>query len=160
MTADTPTDTPHWHRWLALSLFLLSVVGGGALIGAASAPGAWYQELQKPAFTPPNWIFAPVWTALYILIAIAGWRLWRSGDDRLKGLWLLQMGLNFAWSPVFFSAHLPGLALAVILALLATIATIAVLAWRRDRVVSWMFLPYLAWVGFATVLNAAFVALN
>ena len=148
------------HR-ISFLPFLVLVVGGGLAIGYLTAPGEWYAQLAKPAFTPPGWLFGPVWAALYILIAIAGWRIWRR--DRLGWLmkfWWGQLILNFIWSPVFFSAHQIGLALVVILLLLAAILAFIATAWRQDRAAAWLFVPYAAWVAFASVLNASILALN
>jgi tryptophan-rich sensory protein len=146
---------------LALVLFLLLVLGGGLLIGWWTAPGEWYASLAKPVFNPPDWLFGPVWTALYVLIAIAGWRVWRTDARSLPmRLWWAQLALNFLWSPIFFSAHQIGLALVVVLLLLATIVAFIVMCWRKDRVAPWLFLPYAAWVAFASVLNASILALN
>lgn len=144
-----------------LILFLALVMGGGIAIGILTAPGDWYAALNKPAFNPPSWIFAPVWTLLYIAIAVAGWRVWRL-ETRGKALrlWTLQLGLNFLWSPVFFVQHRPGLALIIIVLLLLTILAFIAAAWRRDRIAALLFLPYAAWVGFASVLNAAIFILN
>lgn len=136
------------------------VVGGGTLIGSLTGPDAWYASLQKPSFNPPNWVFGPVWTVLYVLIAVAGWRVWRHGDTALQGLWWLQLGLNFLWNPVFFAAHRIDLALVVIALLLASIAGFMALAFRRDRTSFALFVPYALWVGFASALNAAFHVLN
>jgi benzodiazapine receptor len=146
---------------LALILFLVLVVGGGLAIGYLTAPGEWYAGLAKPWFNPPGWVFAPVWTVLYVLIAVAGWRTFER--DRVgwpMRLWWTQLALNFLWSPFFFAAHQVGLALVVILLLLAAILAFIVMAWRQDRFAEWLFTPYAAWVGFATVLNAAIFALN
>src|SRR5690606_36058392 len=118
-------------------------------------------QLSKPAFNPPAWVFAPVWTVLYAMIGVAGWRVWRR--DRRGGpmmLWWAQLALNFLWSPVFFAAHRIGLALAVIVMLLAVILGFIATAWRQDRIAAWLFVPYAAWVAFATALNAAILALN
>lgn len=148
-------------RFVTLLLFLVLTVGGGALIGASNSPGAWYQALEKPVFNPPDAVFAPVWTALYVLIGFAGWRIWsaaRTGGAMTA--WWVQLGLNFLWSPVFFTLHRPGAALAVILALSAAILAFVVLAWNRDRLAALLFVPYLAWVAFATALNASIVMLN
>ncbi|MEQ1953851.1 TspO/MBR family protein [Mesorhizobium sp. CN2-181] len=146
---------------VTLLWFLLLTVGGGTAIGLATAPGPWYDTLQKPAFNPPPWVFGPVWTVLYILIAIAGWRIWRvERDGILTKLWFAQLVVNFAWSPIFFSLHSIGLALPVILVLLVLIASFVVMAWRRDPIAAWLFIPYLAWVAFATLLNASLFALN
>ena len=148
-------------RFLPLAGFLIFVVGGGLLIGALNVPGDWYAGLAKPGFNPPNWIFGPVWTLLYVFIAIAGWRAWQQ-DPHGPGmfLWLVQLLLNFAWSPVFFSFQQIGLALAVILCLLATVIGFAVWQWPRDRTAALLFVPYAAWVAFASVLNASLLMLN
>jgi tryptophan-rich sensory protein len=148
-------------RYLPLALFLIAVVGGGWLIGATNIPGEWYEGLAKPSFNPPNWLFGPVWTVIYILIAVAGWRVWR--ERRTGGAmtaWWVQLGLNFLWSPVFFTLHSVGGALAVIVALLATVVTFIALTWDRDRIAAWLFVPYGLWVAFATLLNASIWVLN
>jgi tryptophan-rich sensory protein len=148
-------------RRISLTLFLVLVVGGGLAIGYLTAPGEWYSQLAKPAFNPPGWIFGPAWTALYILIAIAGWRLWqRDRSGWPMKLWWAQLALNFLWSPVFFSAHQIGLALAVILLLLAVILAFIAATWRQDRLAAWLFMPYAAWVAIASVLNASMFAMN
>jgi len=146
---------------LALILFLLLVLGGGLLIGFLTAPGAWYAQLAKPPFNPPNWIFAPVWTAIYVLIAVAGWRFWqRDAAGWPMSLWWAQLLLNFMWSPVFFAAHQIGLALIIIVLMLAAILAFIAASWRKDRMAAWLFTPYAAWVAFASVLNASLFALN
>ena len=145
----------------ALILFLVVVVGGGLAIGSLTTPGEWYARLAKPGFTPPGWIFGPVWTGLYILIAVGGWRVWQR--DRAgwpMKLWVTQLVLNFLWSPIFFSAHQIGIALAVILLLLAATLAFIVTSWRQDRMAAWLFVPYAAWVAFASALNGALLALN
>lgn len=148
-------------RWLSLALFIILVVAGGTAIGTLTVPGEWYAGLAKPAFNPPAWVFAPVWTILYVAIGIAGWRAWRlDPDGPLAVVWWVQLALNFLWSPVFFAARNPDLALAIIVVLLATIVVFIVLAARRDRIAAWLFAPYALWVAFATVLNAAIVWLN
>lgn len=144
-----------------LLLFLALVLGGGVLIGALTAPGAWYAALAKPAFNPPAWLFAPVWSALYIMIAIAGWRAWQQGPGRpAMRLWWAQLALNFAWSPIFFAAHRIGIALGVIALLLLAIIGFIIAAWRRDRIAALLFVPYAAWVAFAALLNGALWLLN
>jgi benzodiazapine receptor len=148
-------------RIVTLLPYFALVVGGGLVIGYLTAPDAWYAELDKPAFTPPGWLFAPAWTLLYVLIAIAGWRASRiERSNFAMTLWWLQLILNFAWSPVFFGAHRVGLALAVIVALLAAIVAFIVAVWRWDRMAAGLFVPYAAWVTFATVLNGFLLALN
>lgn len=152
-------------RYLPLLLFLVVTLGGGPLIGATNAPGPWYAALDKPPFNPPDWLFAPVWSVIYVLIGVAGWRIWRLRDVRgeTRGAmtaWWVQLGLNFLWSPAFFTLQSTGWALAVILALLAAIIAFIGLAWDRDRPAALLFLPYGAWVAFATLLNASIWWLN
>lgn len=146
---------------LALILFLALVVGGGLAIGIVTRPGAWYAALAKPVFNPPNWLFGPVWTVLYGLIAVAGWRVWRRAP---KGpamrLWAAQLALNFLWSPVFFGAQAVGAALVVVVLLLATVLAFIAVAWREDRLAAALFVPYALWVGFASLLNGAIYLLN
>lgn len=148
-------------RFIPLFLFVVLVVGGGLLLGIGNPPGAWYAGLEKPPFNPPDWVFAPVWTLLYLAVAVAGWRIWRMrGTGGAMTAWWLQLGLNFLWTPVFFGLHEIGWALAIILALLATIAVFVRLAWDRDRPAALLFLPYGAWVAFATLLTASIWWLN
>ncbi|MGA0024907.1 MAG: TspO/MBR family protein [Burkholderiales bacterium] len=145
----------------ALALFIVLVVLGGMVIGYLTRPGDWYLTLNKPSFNPPGWVFGPVWTTLYVMIGAAGWRLWRAhrGSTAMK-LWWVQLLLNYLWSPAFFGMHNPALALVVIVALLAAIVATLAAAWPRDRAVALLLAPYLAWVAFATLLNATLVALN
>ena len=146
---------------IALLAFILLTVGGGLLIGVATAPGDWYAGLQKPPFNPPNWLFGPVWTVLYILIAIAGWRIWRRDPHgAAMKFWIAQIALNFIWSPLFFSAHLPGAAFVVIIALLVVILALIMLTLDRERVSAWLLVPYALWVAFAALLNASIWWLN
>lgn len=148
-------------RILPLILFLILVVGGGWLIGMETRPGEWYESLNKPAFNPPGWLFGPVWSILYILIAIAGWRTWmRQNTHGAMTIWWVQLALNFLWSPLFFSLQSPVAALVVIIALLLSIILFMRTVWHEDRVAAWLFAPYLAWVAFATLLNASIVVLN
>lgn len=144
-----------------LALFVVLVLGGGLAIGYLTAPGAWYAGLAKPWFNPPNWLFGPVWSLLYVLIAVAGWRTFERdpGGSAMK-FWWAQLLLNFLWSPVFFTAQWIGLALIVVLLLLATILAFLAVSWRKDRVAAWLFVPYAAWVAFASLLNAAIFVLN
>ncbi|HEY6633705.1 MAG TPA: TspO/MBR family protein [Rhizobiaceae bacterium] len=145
----------------ALIPFILLVVGGGLLIGFLTAPGPWYEALTKPSFNPPNWLFGPVWTVLYVLIAVAGWRIWRIGPSRpAMKLWWVQLALNFMWSPVFFGLQQIGLALVVIVALLICILAFIAAAWNLDRLSVWLFVPYAAWVSFASLLNGSIWFLN
>lgn len=146
---------------MMLFLFLALVLGGGLLVGSVTAPGAWYATLSKPPFNPPGWVFAPVWTTLYVMIAIAGWRIWRvSRNCTPMRLWWAQLALNFAWPLAFFAGHRIDVALGVIALLLLTIIGFIVAAWRRDRAAALLFVPYAAWVAFAAILNGAIWLLN
>lgn len=147
------------------ALFLALVICfGAAAIGAQFPPGEWYAGLRKPAWNPPNWIFAPVWTALYTLMAVAAWRVWRRGDG-LRGraalsLFLLQLLCNAVWSWFFFGLHRPALALVdIVLLWLSLLATLVAFG-RIDRVAALLLAPYLAWVSFAMALNWALWRLN
>jgi benzodiazapine receptor len=146
---------------IALTLFIALVLGGGTAIGLITRPGEWYAALNKPSFNPPNWIFGPVWSALYVMIAVAGWRIFtRARNSLAMTLWWTQLALNFMWSPVFFAAHQIGAAFIVILLMLAAILGFILTAFPRDRIAALLFLPYAAWVGFASVLNGAIWILN
>ena len=148
------------RSYIVLALFILLSLGVGTGIGIFTAPGEWYAGLAKPPFNPPNWIFGPVWTVLYILVGIAGWRVWRAGLSRLQSLWWIQMLVNFTWSPAFFAGQRIGLALVIIVALLMLILVFIARAWSRDRISAWLFAPYALWVAFATLLNASILVLN
>ena len=139
----------------------ISAIGGWV---TAQTVGTWYRTLQKPEFNPPDWVFAPVWTLLYVLIAVAGWRVWRRrGFGAAPGAaaaYATQLALNLAWSFIFFAGRMIGAALADIVLLLAAIAITAALFRRIDRVAAWLLAPYGAWVAFAAVLNHALWRLN
>nr|WP_320144166.1 TspO/MBR family protein [uncultured Cohaesibacter sp.] len=148
-------------NWLTYGLFLLVSVGGGLLIGTNNIPGPWYQALVKPPFTPPNWLFGPAWTFLYILIGIVGARVYRSkGSKDLLLLWFIQMGLNFTWSPVFFTLRNLTGSVAIISFLLLIIISFIAMARKRDPIASSLFVPYLLWVGYASYLNISIWLLN
>jgi len=142
-------------------IFVLIVLGIGFAIGSTNLPGFWYEGLIKPPFNPPNWVFAPVWSVIYLLIALAGARTWRQAPYGLAMLlWTVQMLLNFAWSPIFFTWHRTGLALGVIVAMLLAIGGFVVERRLADRTAALLFVPYFAWVAFATLLNASIFMLN
>jgi benzodiazapine receptor len=150
----------------ALAGFLVlcfAVAAAGGAVTATSV-GSWYAALAKPPFNPPDWVFGPVWTTLYAMIAVAGWRVWRRRSERGAGsaliAWGVQLALNLAWSFIFFGARLIGAALADIVVLLAAIVLTAILSWRVDRLAGVLLMPYIAWVSFATVLNASLWKLN
>lgn len=147
--------------YLKLAAFILGIVLIGFAIGMVSNPRDTYASFIKPSFAPPAWVFGPVWTLLYVMIAIAGWRIHeRSPASAEMRLWWTQMVLNFIWTPVFFMASSRGFALAVILALLGTILWLIVRLWGLDRASALLLAPYAAWVGFASLLNAEILRLN
>ena len=143
-----------------MGLFLIVVLGVGFSIGLTIRPGAWYEALVKPSFTPPNWLFGPAWSLIYVLIAIAGWRVVMSEGihSRAFHIWIAQMILNWAWTPVFFGLHQIGAGLTVIVALLLTV--IAFIIFARDPVARWSFVPCALWICYATCLNAGILVLN
>jgi tryptophan-rich sensory protein len=121
--------------------------------------------LAKPWWTPPNWVFQLVWSALYVMMGVRLWLLWDRAADTARRrtvitLFFLQLVFNAAWSPVFFGLHDTRTALAVIVLLAAAIAATILTAWRTQRMAAWLLVPYLAWVVYATTLNAGIVALN
>jgi translocator protein len=157
---------------LVVSVALPFAVGGlGGLLTARAIPD-WYDTLAKPVWTPPSWVFGPAWSTLYLLMGIAAWRVWRrqaaaAPDSALRSAgrsalvaYAIQLGLNGVWTPVFFGLRLPGLALAVILALLVAILETLRRFGRVDRPAAVLLLPYLAWVAFATALNGEIWRLN
>jgi tryptophan-rich sensory protein len=151
-------------RYRPLGLFLIVTLGVGAIASLFTEPSipGWYAALIRPAIAPPNWVFAPVWTTLYILMAVAAWRVWRKTGLRNPALYAFagQLFLNLCWSAVFFGMHQIGFALAVLLALdLALLATL-VLFWRLDPTAGMILVPYLGWTGFASLLNYEFWFLN
>jgi benzodiazapine receptor len=145
----------------ALALFVVAVVIA-ASTGATFHPGSWYEQLAKPAWNPPNGVFAPVWTVLYVAIAVAGWRVWRATGAFVAALkiWVLQLILNTVWSWLFFGQHRPDFAMLDIALLLAAIVVFILTSRRHDRLASWLFVPYLLWVAFASSLNLAIWRLN
>lgn len=152
-----------------LTLFIsLALAYGAAAIGSFFTGGAidsWYATLVKPALNPPNWIFAPVWTVLYACMAVAAWRVYgKLKTNRQVYADLLVYGFHLAvntlWSIVFFSLHNPALSLAVIAVLWGLILYLTARFYRTDRIAGYLFLPYLAWVSFASYLNLMIVLLN
>jgi translocator protein len=146
---------------MSLIFFLVLTIGGGLLIGFLTRPDDWFAALSKPSFMPPSWIFGPVWTVLYVLIAIAGWRTFlRDPHGAAMLVWSIALLLNFSWSPTFFRLHRPLAALVVVFALLAAIVAFIVLTWPGDILSALLFVLYAAWVTFATTLNATIWWLN
>jgi tryptophan-rich sensory protein len=143
--------------WLALCF-------AAAAFGGQFGPGEWYALLHKPAWNPPGWIFGPVWTLLYTLMAVAAWLVWRQGgfaaQRRALTCFVVQLALNAAWTPLFFGLHLPGLALIELLLLGIAVAATTAAFFKVSRTAGWLMVPYLAWTIFAAVLNAALWWLN
>ena len=152
-----------FHRLLALAAWLLLCFAAASL-GALFTPGEWYAALQKPSWNPPGWLFGPVWTLLYTLMAVAAWLVWQEGgwakQARPLLVFCLQLALNALWTPLFFGLHRPGLAFAeMVLLWLAIVATLVLFA-RVRRLAAWLLAPYLLWVSFAAYLNFALWRLN
>ncbi len=145
-------------------LAALAVTFGTAFVGSRFPVDEWYAELAKPAWNPPNWIFGPVWTLLYLLMALAAWLVWRehglSGATLPLGVFVLQLILNAGWSWIFFGRHEIGLALVEILILWAAILWTIIGFWRLNPLSGGLMVPYLLWVTFAAALNAAIWRLN
>jgi tryptophan-rich sensory protein len=145
---------------LGFAAWILGCVAGGALVGVASAGGdsPWYHTLPKPAWTPPSWVFAPVWTTLYAAMGLSAGLVWQRGGWATQRMPLLvflaQLALNFAWSFIFFAFHQIEWALVDIVILGVLIIVTMIMFARVDPRASWLLVPYLAWVSFAAVLNA------
>lgn len=156
--------TPPFRRFLIAVLPVVAASVAGGLVTRPNIP-TWYAGLAKPSFSPPNWLFAPVWTTLYAMMAYALWRILslpKSHPGRMGAviLFFVQLALNSAWSFAFFGAQSPLLGLVVIAALIvAILATIAAF-WKLDRVAALLLAPYLAWVCFATLLNGSIWQMN
>lgn len=146
--------------WLSLMPFIAAVFAVAAS-GAVFMPGEWYRSLNKPTWTPPSWLFAPAWTVLYVMIAVAGWLVWK-GENGTAALavWVANLVFNAAWSWLMFGRRQIALALVDAFAMLATIVLFLVLAAPVSMTAVWLFVPYLAWVSFAAFLNFTILRLN
>jgi tryptophan-rich sensory protein len=144
---------------VALALWIVGSLAAGAMGAVATQPGAWYAALDKPAWTPPNWLFGPVWTTLYVLMGVAAWMVW---EQRAKlnvtpalALFVAQLAVNALWSWFFFGFHRIGLALVDIVVLWVLILAVVMLFWRARPLAGGLLLPYIVWVSYATALNAS-----
>ncbi|WP_265519769.1 TspO/MBR family protein [Nitratireductor luteus] len=141
-------------------LMLIAFAGvsfGAAATGIIFRPGKWYRQLDKPRWRPPDWLFAPVWTTLYAMIALSGWLVWREAGFAAAVLplsvYAIQLILNAAWTPIFFGLRRPDLAMIEIAMVWASIFAMIVLFHPISPVAAWLLVPYLAWVSFASALN-------
>ncbi|HYE33445.1 MAG TPA: TspO/MBR family protein [Methylomirabilota bacterium] len=143
--------------WLFLSFCAASM-------GAFFTPGEWYASLRKPSWNPPSWVFGPVWTALYTLMAVAAWLVWRQGGFAAQRpaltIFVVQLALNAAWTPLFFGLHWMGVAFTEIVLLWVAIGATIVAFHPVSRAAAWLLVPYLAWVSFAAALNFTLWRLN
>jgi tryptophan-rich sensory protein len=158
--ADPPRSTV--ARWAGLALFV-AAVAAAALIGTLAVTGTEgeYASLDRPAWAPPSWLFGPVWTVLYGLIAISGWLVWRRvGWHAALVPYAVQLVLNAAWTPIFFGAGEYGWALVDIVAMWFAIGATMLVFWRISRPATLLLVPYLLWVSFATALNAVIWSVN
>jgi tryptophan-rich sensory protein len=154
------------NRWLALGLFIVAAFAAAAIGGLAtgSSVTTWYLTINKPSWNPPGWLFGPVWSALYLMMALAAWRVWLKralpGAALTLRLWFIQLALNLLWSVLFFGLRRPDLALVEITLLWSTLALLQFRLARFDRPAALLWVPYLAWVSFATFLNFTLWRLN
>ena len=150
-------------RWLGLTVCLV-VCFSAASMGALFLPGAWYAGLNKPSWNPPGWVFGPVWSALYTMMAVAAWLVWQRGGfvaQRWALTWfIIQLALNAAWTSLFFGLHLPSVAFGEMLLLWAAIVATLRAFFKVNGLAGWLLAPYLAWVSFAAVLNFTIWRLN
>jgi translocator protein len=171
MTDEARVEQPRARTRSALAgLGFAALALGAGLLGTLTMrgrgrpDGLWYRALRKASFQPPNGVFAPVWTLLYAGITYSGWRIWKSPPSRARtaslALWGAQIVLNGAWTPLFFGARRPRAALGDIVALDAAASAYTAVASQVDRQAAATFVPYLAWLGFATALNAKIVTKN
>lgn len=153
-------------RWIGLVVFIVVCLGAGGLGAIATTPEieGWYATLDKPRWNPPDFVFGPVWTTLYVMMAFAAWTVWKPEGFKAATvpltLFAVQLALNIAWSWIFFGMHQPGWAFAEIVILWLAILATAMAFSRTSKIACWLMLPYLAWVSFASVLNFTIWRLN
>jgi translocator protein len=155
--------TPPKHLWLGLVGWIVLCFAAAGIGGAVTTPNIknWYVLLAKPSWTSPDWLFGPVWSVLYLSMAVAAWLVWRKGNALVPmALFAVQLTFNLAWSWLFFGLHSPGAAFIDIILLWAAIAATMLAFWRQSPVAGMLFVPYLAWVSFAALLNFAIWRLN
>ncbi|MEQ1512034.1 MAG: TspO/MBR family protein [Lysobacteraceae bacterium] len=157
---------PPRNGWFALAGWILLLVGMGAVVGIVFDPNGWYADLLKPTWNPPSWLFGPVWTLLYIAMAVALWLVRREPDieeplrQRAVALFAIQFLLNLAWTPLFFGLHSPGLAFLEICVLWIALLWTMLMFGRIRALAGYLLLPYLLWVSFALVLTGTIWLMN
>lgn len=161
-------ETKTMNRFTKILIFVATCLGVGFISGMATQSGVhtWFPMLEKPVFNPPNWVFAPVWSFLYILMGVAAGRVWGRIDYEKENVrkallfFAIQLALNALWSVLFFGLQNPLLALVEIVLLWLMIYETYLQFKTIDKIAGWLFVPYLLWVSFATVLNASLWWLN
>ena len=149
------------QTWLGLLAWILVSFLPSATAAFVDT-GPWYDALNRPAWTPPSWVFGPVWTVLYLLMGIAAWRIWLKHGfaDRALVLFLVHLILNAAWTWLFFGMHMLGVAAFEIVVLWAMILALVVMFWQRDRLAGALLVPYFLWVTYASTLSIGFAMMN
>jgi tryptophan-rich sensory protein len=150
---------------LAAAILVCIIVGSSGSLVTMTGPGSWYESLQKPFFTPPGWVFAPVWITLFILMGIALYLVWESGTEHRAvraalGLFGVQFALNVTWSFLFFGLRSPLLGLIDIVILWVMIVATIAAFYRVRTTAAYLLIPYIAWVSLATALNGAIYFMN
>ena len=152
--------------WIGLVVFVVVCLSAGGLGALATTPEiqGWYKTLAKPSWNPPDSVFGPVWTTLFVLMGVAAWLVWQQGGFKTAAkpllLFAVQLALNVAWSWIFFGLHQPGWACAEIVILWLAILATTVAFFRCSKFAGWLLVPYLAWVSFASVLNITIWRMN
>lgn len=142
-----------------LIIWIITLIGIGAILGSLTKPeiSTWYSVLNRSPLTPPNYTFSIAWTILYGIIGTCGWIIWRKDScwqlNRIKTLYVIQLFLNWTWTPLFFHYHLTGLSLVVLCVMDILVSAIIFLAPPKMRIISLLMIPYLLWILFATYLN-------
>jgi tryptophan-rich sensory protein len=153
-------------RWISLIAWIAICFGVAGIGGTWTAKevAGWYTTINRPSIAPPNWVFGPVWTLLYAMMAVAAWQVWQAAASPTRTLgitlFLIQLALNLGWTFIFFRQHQIGAALVEIVLLWIAIVATALVFSRISPLSAWLLVPYLAWVSFASVLNGAYWRLN
>ncbi len=151
--------------WKPVAIAASAALLTGILGALVTELGPWYYSLKKPGFQPPDWLFGPVWTAIFAMLAMSAVLAWKTADNAKARSWVIRLYvfnlvLNLSWSLLFFRAQRPDWAMFEVLFLWASIAALIWSLLLRSRLASWLLVPYLAWVTFAAILNMAIVQLN